>query len=288
MWHDQKRDEVSDARFAEYLDDFARHRMDRRTMIRRGAMIGLSMAAIAGLQQTFEPRAGAQSKTQVRLASWAGVDEANQLAKVLEPINAAATDFQVVSEPQPADYYVKLQTVIAGGTAADLFWLSQEYVPNYADRGALLDITDQLKNDQSGLGAAKLDDYFPEALKTVQYQDKTYGLPWISAPVLMYYNPAMFQAAGVPEPDDTWNWDMLKQAAQKLTNPSAGQYGITFNDWPPIQMFIWQAGGDVISKELDSCPIDSAEAIAGAQFYGDIIYNPQYAPSQAHHRRPAV
>jgi len=46
-------------------------------------------------------------------------------------------------------------------------------------------------------------------------------------------------------------------------------------------MFIWQAGGEVINEDLASCPIDSPEAIAGEQFYADIIYNEEYAPSSA-------
>jgi multiple sugar transport system substrate-binding protein len=42
-------------------------------------------------------------------------------------------------------------------------------------------------------------------------------------------------------------------------------------------MFIWQAGGETITPELDACPIDTPEAIEGAQFYADIIYKPEYA-----------
>jgi len=194
-------------------------------------------------------------------------------------VNQAATAFEIVSEPNPADYYTRLQTTISGGNAADLFWLSQEYIAGYADRGALLDITDRLAGDESP--AANLDDYYPSVLQTAQYQGKTYGLPWIAQPVVLYYNPDLFSAAGVNPPDDTWTWDSFKDAAAKLTNKDTGVYGTSFNDWPPIQMFIWQAGGEVISEDLSSCPIDTPEAIQGAQFYGDIIFNEQYAPAEA-------
>lgn len=282
MWHhDRQRKTDSDRQFAEYLDDFARQRMDRRTIFRRGGMIGLSLAAIGGLERTFQPRALAQSKTQIRLSNWAGVDEANELAVVLQPINAAATDFEIVSEPKPADYYVQLQTTIAGGAAPDLFWLSQEYIPNYSSNGALLDITEMLAADTSGNGAANIADYLPQALRSVQYQDKTWGLPWLASPVVMYYNPALFAAAGLPEPDDTMTWETFRQAAETLTIPDQQQFGLAFESWPPIQIFIWQAGGEVITPELDACPIDSPEAIAGAQFKADLTYNPQFGPTQA-------
>ena len=222
------------------------------------------------------------TKAKVRLATWAGGDEAKELQAVIDKVNAAATTYEIVHEPQPADYYTKLQTNLAGGTAADLIWLSQENITGYADKGVLLDISDNLKNDTRP--AAKLDDYFPDVLQTAQFNGKTYGLPWIAQPVMLYYNPKMFADAGVQPPTDAWTWEDFKTAAAKLTKDTNGdgkpdQWGTAFNGWPPIHMFIWQAGGEVMSTDKATSPIDSPEALAGAQFYKDIIYNPQYAAS---------
>ena len=222
------------------------------------------------------------TKAKVRLATWAGGDEAKELQAVIDKVNAAATTYEIVHEPQPADYYTKLQTNLAGGTAADLIWLSQENIAGYADKGVLLDISDNLKNDTRP--AAKLDDYFPDVLQTAQFNGKTYGLPWIAQPVMLYYNPKMFADAGVQPPTDAWTWEDFKTAAAKLTKDTNGdgkpdQWGTAFNGWPPIHMFIWQAGGEVMSTDKATSPIDSPEALAGAQFYKDIIYNPQYAAS---------
>lgn len=219
--------------------------------------------------------AAAGQKVRLRLTTWAGVDESKELQAILDKINAAATTFEIVHEPQPADYYTKLQTTIAGGQGADLIWLSQEYIPGYAERGALLALDECLaRSDQP---AAKLDDYFPDVLQTAQFNGKTYGLPWIAQPVILYYNPKLFQEAGVEEPNENWTWDDFKAAAEKLTNPEKGIYGTAFNDWPPIQMFIWQAGGEVISEDRTQSPIDTPEALQGAAFYQEIIYNPKYA-----------
>jgi len=262
-----------------FIDELQRLKLSRRSAIRRAAALGLGATAIAAHLPGVSPRASAQEKPKVRLSTWAGVDEAAELQTVVDRVNQAATTFEIVSEPNPADYYTRLQTTISGGNAADLFWLSQEYVAGYADRGALLDITDRLTPDAGP--AADLADYYPSVLQTAQYNDRTWGLPWISQPVILYYNPDLFTAKGVNPPDDTWTWDTFKQAAAQLTDPATGVYGTSFNDWPPIQMFIWQAGGEVISEDLASCPIDSPEAIAGAQFYADIIYNEEYAPSEA-------
>jgi multiple sugar transport system substrate-binding protein len=224
--------------------------------------------------------AASGEKATITLATWAGADESNELQTVIDKVNAEATDFQIVHQANPADYYTKLQTMIAGNTAPDLMWLSQEYVANFADNGAILDITDQV-GALSDMPAAQLDDYYPGSIAVAKYNERLYGLPWIAQPVVLYYNPAMFEAAGVAPPDESWTWDTFKDAAKKLTIKDASgnitQYGTSFNGWPPIHMFIWQAGGEVITPDLRSSPIDSPEAVQGEEFYADIIYNPEYA-----------
>lgn len=243
-------------------------------------------APAAAATDTAAPSGGASSgtKTKITLTTWTGADEAKELQGVIDKVNAAATDFEIVHQASPADYYTKLQTSIAGNTAADLMWLSQEYIANYADNGAILDITDMV-GKLGDMPAAKLDDYFTGSLDVSRYGGKLYGLPWIAQPVVLYYNPAMFQAAGVSPPDESWTWDTFKEAAKKLTVKDASgnvtQWGTSFNGWPPVQMFIWQAGGEVITKDLKSSPIDSPEALMGEQFYADVIYNPDMAVSEA-------
>ncbi len=237
--------------------------------------------AAAAATNTTAPAAGNSggNKTTLTMATWAGADESKELQAIIDKINASATDYQIVYNPAPADYYTKIQTMIAGNQAPDLFWLDQDHIVPYADKGALLDLTDMLKADKSP--AAQLDDYFPSQLATAQYNGKTYGLPWIAQPVILYYNPALFDAAGVKYPDENMTWDDFKAAAEKLTKPDGSQYGTTLNGWPPIWMFVWQAGGELIAPDLKSSPIDSPEALAGEQFYADLIYNKKYAPPEA-------
>jgi multiple sugar transport system substrate-binding protein len=264
---------------ADFETELLQGRLSRRQLLGRGAALGVG-APLLGAGIAMRTRsASAQEKVKIRLATWVGAEEGAELQTVIDKVNGSATAFEIVSEPSPADYYTKLQTTLAGSSAADLFWLSQEYVAGYADRGALLDLTDRLAADDSP--AADLNDYVPAMLQTAQYDSKTFGLPWISQPVVLYYNPELFATAGIAEPDETWTWDTFKQNAAALTDKTKGVYGTSFNGWPPIQMFIWQAGGEVIAEDLKSCPIDSPEAEQAADFYASFVYNEEYAPSEA-------
>lgn len=247
-------------------------RVNRRTVIKGSAAAGIAGSLASG-------QASAQDKVQIRLGTWAAEAEASELQTVIDAVNAEAEDFEIISEPQPADYYTKLQTTIAGGTAPDLFWLSQEFIARYASLGAIADITDAV--EASDAPAADLEDYFPAVLRTSMYEEKVYGLPWIAQPVMLYYNPALLEAAGVEEPGDDFDWDAFKAAAEAITDADNEVWGTSFNSWPPIHMFMWQAGGETITEDLSECPIDTPEAIAGADFYASIIYKPEYAVPEA-------
>jgi len=219
-----------------------------------------------------------------RLTTWAGEDESKELQTlVLDEINSSQSEFEIVHEPAPADYLTKLQTGLAGGGGADFMWLSQENVAGFASRGALLDLTDLLGSVDAP--AADIDSYFEDVVKVAKYQDKVYGLPWISQPVILYYNPTLFDDASVEYPDESWDWAKFTETAKELTTDTDGdgeidQYGFSANGWPPIHMFIWQAGGEVITPDLASSPIDSPEAIMGAEQYASLVWNPECCPSE--------
>jgi len=243
-------------------------------------------AAASGTPASQAPAA----KVKLRLASWVGEDEGKELQQlVIDKVNASQSEYEIVSEPTPAEYYTKLQTGLSAGAGADLIWLSQEYVAGYASRGALLDITDALTKIDAP--AAKVDGYFPNIMKTAIYQDKVYGLPWIAQPVLLFYNPKLFDVAGIPYPDATWDWAKFMQVAETLTKDTDGdgkidQWGYTATSaswgvWPPKEIFIWQNGGQVITDDRTSSPVDSPEAIAGVEQYAKIVFNPKCCPSEA-------
>ncbi|MBA3274486.1 MAG: twin-arginine translocation signal domain-containing protein, partial [Chloroflexia bacterium] len=107
-------------RIQQLREALAASRLSRRSALKGAGALGVA-AAGSSFALGAPMVAGAQEKVQVRLGTWAAVEEAAELQIVLDAVNAEATDFEIISEPQPSDYYTKLQTTIAGGTAPDLF-----------------------------------------------------------------------------------------------------------------------------------------------------------------------
>lgn len=233
-------------------------------------------------------------KTELTMSIWAGVDEAKEFQAIIDNINTKATTYHITVQSSPQEYWTKVQTALASGTASDLMWVDQDHISGLADKGSLLDITDMVKGDKAH-PAANLDDYFQGPLDAASYKSKMYGLPWLDQPLVLYVNTDMFKAAGVSNPTADWTWDDFLKAAQKLTVDASGktadqpgfdpkttkQWGFSDNgtDWPPTQMYIWQAGGVTISPDLKTSPIDSPEAVKAEQWYADLSLKYHISPT---------
>jgi multiple sugar transport system substrate-binding protein len=230
-------------------------------------------------------------KVQIRLATWAGADEAKELQAILDDLNAKSDVYEIVQDSNPAEYDTRMITQLSGDSGPDLFWVSAQRAAQFAAGGVMLDITDRLAG--SSHPAADTNDYYESSFGPFTHDGKIYGLPWLQQPVMMYVNKALFDEAGLGYPDESWTWNEFLNAAKKLTKDANGkradeagfdpnntvQWGFTLNGWPPAQMFIWQNGGEVITEDNKS-PIDSPEAMEALNFYADLVQGP-LVPSQS-------
>lgn len=227
--------------------------------------------------------AGAQEPVTITISTWAGVDEAAELQVLIDEINAEVTGYQIVHQPIPGDYFPTVQTQLAGGTGADLYWLDQNQMAIKSE-GVLMPLTECLADSEPET-AGDVNDYYPGILAVNEYEGDVYGLPWIAQPVVLYYNRAIFDAAGVAYPEAGWTWDDFMAMGMELTQDTDAdgeidQWGFTNNGWPPPFIFVWQAGGEAISADFTTSPIDSPEFVEGFEFYLSTAYNPELSPSR--------
>ncbi len=137
------------------------------------------------------------------------------------------------------------------------------------------------------------DKYFPVAMKSVRYRGKFFGLPDSGSPVAIIYNKDLFDRYNTGHPDKPkleypcakWNWEDFRHAAKALTQDCDGDgrtdvfgasIGFHRNRFP---IYVWQHGGEVISKDKKRCLMDSPEAIAGIKLMHDILWVDKSAPA---------
>ena len=96
--------------------------------------------------------------------------------------------------------------------------------PDYQCRDVLLDLKPYI--DKSGYDLTQLAD---QAVGDFTTPGGQFGLPRDLNVIALYYNKKMFDAAGIPYPDDTWDWDKLVEVGKKLTlkgsNGKVSQWG---------------------------------------------------------------
>lgn len=249
---------------------------------------GTSSSSSSGASQSSQQG----KKVQIRLTTWAGTDEANELQAILDELNAKSDVYEIVQDSNPAEYDTRLVTQLTGNSGPDLFWVSAQRAAQFSSEGAMLDITDRLKS--SDHPAANTDDYYDSSFMPFTHDGKVYGLPWLQQPVMMYVNKSLFDEAGITYPDQSWTWDDFIDAATKLTKDANGkhageagfdrdstvQWGFTLNGWPPVQLFIWQNGGEVITEGFGESPIDSPQAVEAFKFYSELVNGPLTPPQQ--------
>jgi multiple sugar transport system substrate-binding protein len=194
----------------------------------------------------------------------AAPDHVADLDKIVAAFEADNPKIDVVVETAPYDdYFTKLQTSLAGGTAPDTFEVNYENFVTYADSGSLLAL--------DGV-AAKDGDYDPavfadQSLAAFSRDGKQYGLPASFSTVVLIYNKDLFEAAGVDLPTADWTWEDERAAAAKLTNKKKGVFG----DYQPPQFFEFyktlnQAGGQFFNDDGSQAIFNSPEGVRAAEW----------------------
>lgn len=191
----------------------------------------------------------------------ANIDSFNELYPGIT-VNVTVTPWE--------DYWTKLQTQASSDTLPDIFWLNAGYFTPYAEAGKLAPV-DPLIED----GSVDLADY-PEALVTpYAYDGVQYGIPKDFDTFAIWYNPALFAQAGVPEPTGDWTWDDFTAAAAALRAglKADGGYGIVSEVyvWNSLYNTIWQAGGEILSPDGQTSVIDSPETVSAIRFWQDLV-----------------
>lgn len=220
-------------------------------MNKKFKLMGLTTAAtlmLAACGGETDSTTDSGDKTEITYYSFSATpDYEEQLDQMVEKFEEENTDIDVNVELVPyADYFTKLQTLMAGDQAPDVFELNYENFVSYAEKGALLDLDEYIQNDEEfDSGALN-----QEAFEAYQYDGKQYGMVESFSNVVTFYNKDLFDAAGLDYPTSDWTWADEVEAAKKLTDVENDIYGtyspVTMNEFYKVAA---QNGGSLKDAE---------------------------------------
>lgn len=213
----------------------------------------------------------------IEYAIWgdpAEIDSQTKLVEAFETINPTIDVKVTVADWDT--YWDKLLTGLSGGAAPDVFAMDGPLFPDYQARNVLLDLAPYVAKDGYDLG--QLAEQGVAVFKTGD--GGQYGLPRDLNVIALYYNKAMFDAAGIAYPDDTWDWAKLVDVGKQLTKDSdadgqTDQWGL-YTETSDMENYwlslVWQNGGSFFGADGKATALTSSEAAGGVQFLQDLIY----------------
>ncbi len=221
--------------------------MDRRTVIKTGAMLAGSLGLPAYLR--------AQTNRKLSILTW---NIADQEALFREEF----ADFQKLNPGVEIEWLDKkgpelpafYQTQLVAGTAPDIVDLQGAIWVEWAANGALLDLTPYLAKEPE---TAKL--YNPDYLGGFAFGGKTFVIPFYVAKTLLYYNKTMFKEAGLAGPPTSFD-EILSFSQAMAKGEKTGFLTLNFDwlYWPLFKM----NGVELLKPDLKTPAFNTPETAA--------------------------
>ena len=241
---------------------------NRRTLALSLALAFVSSPALAQGQQT------------VNFAFWGGQEELTVTQKLVEQFRKVQPTIDVKLQQIPSDQYEqKILTQIAGGTAPDAMVIRDASSSFFARRNLFVDLAPLMVKNKFDVGSLS-----PAAVKNYQLGTQQYGLSRESTPVLLYFNKALFDAAGVKYPTASWTWTDFLSAARKLTKDTNGdgkpdQWGTYMTPWDALFLpLVYSYGGTLLSPDGSKAALTTPATVAAFTFANDLINTHKVAP----------
>ncbi|WP_438446977.1 ABC transporter substrate-binding protein [Gorillibacterium sp. sgz5001074] len=202
-----------------------------------GAMLATTVTACGGKDDTAAPAASTgagsaspsaaakQEPVELRIMWWGDQARADRTNQALRKFEEKNPNIKVVGEFAPSSgYFDKLNTMLASGTAPDIFFLGGNVV-DYVNKGVLLELDPYVGKELD------LNDMDKSMINYGTFKSKLMHISVGANARGVVVNTEMFKKAGMEVPKDGWTWaDFAKisnDITQKLGKGFYGSYDMT-------------------------------------------------------------
>ena len=181
-----------------------------------------------------------------------------------------------------ADYYTKLSSNLAAGTASDIFWVAANNEKTYISNGYCANLRPTLE----AYPGWDMDDWYDGVLEMTDYvgDGGIYGVALSFGVRGVLYNKTLFEAAGVKTPqecvdDGTWTYDTMFDLGKQIRafddtkvgvklwcNGQANTYNVGFID------MLLANGANFVNDDSTEFILDSKEGIKTIQTIYDEMF----------------
>ena len=110
--------------------------------------------------------------------------------------------------------------------------------------------------------------YFSSSLRSGQYGEVQYALPYETVPTLMFVNKTLLAKEGIAMPNPDWNWDTMYSICQKTTKDLDGdgvldQFGCYNFGWMDA---VYSNGGEIFEADGKESNFTDEKVVESIQF----------------------
>ncbi len=213
------------------------------TISRRALVQSVGFAALAG---GLPKLASAQPQTTLKLV-WMGWPDAVVLPLFAEFEKRNPT-IKLAAERMPFQQIFQALEIRlnARNSDPDVYIVDSPLTASYAARGHLMELDSLIDKTR----------FSTSAIAAATFNNKIYSAPFGSSMMVLYYNKAMFKAAGITpptaDPAARWTWEQVVDAGKKFAKPAENIWGFNFEQQErPYQMLpLGQSlGGTALSPD---------------------------------------
>lgn len=229
-----------------------------------GAVAVAAAIALAGCSAGERPSGSGDVTLEYMIWDANAVSVYQELAATFSEQNPGVA-VEVTAVPWD-QYWTKLQTQASSNTLPDLFWINEPNFAQYATNGVIAEASPEYSPSD-----------FPEALVDSYTLDgKVLATPMSYNTMAVWYNTAIFDAAGVAYPADNWTLDDFSAAANTITQKLGGDGVFGAASGPALGQetyynTILASGGHVISDDGTTSGYADPATIKGLQVWTDLI-----------------
>jgi multiple sugar transport system substrate-binding protein len=265
---------VSDPRVDSLVDEAMRLRLSRRSIMRRGAALGLSTAAVAGVlsstgRVTAAPRAAAllqDRQLNILQATYfvpEGQEFFSQVTQEWGSQNGVnvTTDFIAWPDLQP-----RIAAAVEGGSGADIIemWDTWPYL-YYENMVPVEDVAQAVSEEYGG--------FYDWVVKTASVDGKWYSVPYGTSSIAYAYRISLFEEAGIEDPKNNFpkTYDELfavGKTLKEMGKPLGQALGQTLGDAPAFAYpYMWSHGAMEVEEDGTTIAINKPEFVEALQAF---------------------
>lgn len=188
----------------------------------------------------------------ITVAAAGGDSEIATLQEMAEAFQAANEGTTVVLDTveEPGDLIAKITTALVAQNPPDVFVLNYRRLGGIAASGGIEPVQGV---DTSGL--------FEKPLEAFTFDGQLLCLPSNASSMVVYYNPTLFDEAGVGTPQPGWTWDDMLSSARALADAGTSAIGFS-TELIRLAPFVWSNGGEFIDSIEDPTAVELGSAPA--------------------------